>query len=551
MENYFTLKELVLYAREKYSDRDAFFIRNKTSYDKISFKEFTSDILKLAASLIDKGFKKVRHIALIGENSYDWIVSYLAVVCTGAVIVPIDKELPEDEIINVFKKSDSELLMFSSSYNNSAKSVKEELGLETIIIDKSSSKITDISKSSLIESYTKDDYIEKVEAIEIELMQICAIVFTSGTTGISKGVMLSHNNQITNVKACFSMVQFQGNRFSLLPLHHTYELTLGLLYPIALGCTTSINNSVKYISQNLKIFAPTDLVIVPLIMESLYNNIWTNIRKSGKEKLVKRMITISNLLLKLGIDVRRKLFSQVHEALGGKVINIFCGGAAVDPIIARSFVNFGFKFHIGYGITECSPMISGNVNCTKDSTDSCGYAAECCEFKIFEPNSEGEGEVIVKGDNVMLGYYKNPEATNTAIVNGWYHSGDIGKLGSKGELHITGRIKNIIVLKNGKNIYPEEIEGYISSIPYVKEVVVYALGSDAGSETAIAAEIFADEDRIAEDNITDYKAVINAEIQKINENLAYYKRVVEINYRDTEFVKTTTRKIKRNYNNGK
>ncbi|MFI3322513.1 MAG: AMP-binding protein [Rikenellaceae bacterium] len=551
MDNYFNLKELVLYARKNYSERDAFYIRNKVSYDTITFDTFTTQILKLAASLLDRGYSNGKHIALVGENSYNWVVSYLAAVSTGCVIVPIDKELPSDEIVAVYKKSDALMLMYSASYAEPAKEIMESLGGELIIIDKPKSKLTEISTSALIEGYTKNDFQERIEAIEIDRYKIAAIVFTSGTTGVSKGVMLSHNNQITNIKACFDMVKFQGNRFSLLPLHHTYELTLGLLYPIALGCATSFNNSIKYISQNIQIFKPTDLILVPLIAEALHNSIWDKIRSGGKENLVRNMIKFSNLLLKVGIDIRRVLFKQVHAGLGGRVVNIFCGGAKVEETIARSFVDFGFKFRIGYGITECSPLISGNIACVSSDMAHCGYSASCCELDIFEPNSEGEGEVIVKGENVMLGYYNNPEATAAVIKDGWYHTGDIGKLGKKGELYITGRIKNIIVLKNGKNIYPEELEGYIYTIPYVKEVVVYALGSSLGQESALAAEVFINEDRAAADNIEDVKAVVKAEIDKINQDIAYYKRISKVHFRDSEFIKTTTKKIKRDKIDGK
>lgn len=550
MNNYDNIRELLLFAFDNFKDRDAFYIRNKENYDTISYDTYITDSLKLAQSLVDKGYSG-KHIAVIGENSYEWVISYLAIVSAGGVVVPIDKELTVSEALNIVKTSDSEALFYSSSYDDVALETKSILEKEVFLTDKPKSKNGHQTLRELINLQTDGSYFEKIKRVPIDNDAMCSIVYTSGTTGLSKGVMLSHTNLLTDVKACFSIAKFGGNRFSVLPMHHTYEFTLGMLFGMAQGCATSINNSIKYVAQNLKIFASTDLIIVPLIAETLYNAVWTTIRKSGKEKLVRRMIKLSNCLLKIGIDLRKVFFKKVHESLGGNVRHIFCGGAHIDPAIARGYLDFGFYFNIGYGITECSPLIAGNVFFLRDKMASCGKAIECNEIKIEDPNEDGEGHIIVKGKNVMLGYYKNKATTDAVLVDGWFHTGDIGKYDADGFLYITGRTKNLIVLKNGKNIYPEELEGYIYQNPYVKEVVVYAIGGTVGDEVSMGAEIFPNADRLEEDNISDYKSVIISEIAKMNNSLPYYKRIAQTTFRDSEFDKTTTKKIKRESVHGK
>lgn len=551
MNDYNNIREVVLYSRANFSNRPAFFLRNKTGYDKISYEKFTTDILKLGASLIDRGYSGGKHIAMIGENSYQWLVTALAVCSSGNILVPVDKELPEDDILNVVKSSDSEMMLFANSYSDVIERVKSELSLEVIIFDKPTSKLTEISTQALIEGYTSEDYLDKCCSVPIVNDNMSCIVYTSGTTGMSKGVMLSHTNLISDVKCCFELAEVGDCKFSLLPMHHTYEFVLGTLFFMANGSANAINNSIKYISQNLKIFSPTDLVIVPLIAETLHNSIWNNIRNSGKEKLVKRMITVTAFLMKFGIDIRKKVFKEVHAALGGRVINIICGGAPIDPDIARSYVDFGFNFNIGYGITECSPLISGNCDQNRKKMDSCGRPGSCNEVKIDNPDEKGEGEIMAKGTNVMLGYYKNPEATAAVMRDGWFGTGDIGRFDKQGMLYVTGRVKNLIVLKNGKNIYPEELELLMYRIDLVKEAVVYSLEGENGEETAIAVEIYPDMEKVENNNITEYKKVIEEEIDKINSSLPYYKRIAYIGYRDNEFEKTTTKKIKRDKINGK
>ena len=553
MENIKTLRDLLTCCLKNYAIESAFKIRNKENYDTISYSQFVNDTLSLATTFIRKGYSE-KQISLIGENCYQWVVTYMAAVSAGAVIVPIDKELKPIEVANLAQNSDSAAIIYTNSYNSVIDEAIDEYKLmDCYVIGKASRKLAHTTIDSLIieGSDAKENNYNEVYSIDLDSDAMCSIVFTSGTTGISKGVMLSHNNLISNMKACYSFIRFGSDRFSILPMHHTYEFTLGVLFTMYQGSCISINNSIKYISQNLQIFAPTDLIVVPLIAETLYNSIWNNIRKSGKESTVRSMIKLSNFLLKIGIDVRKILFKKIHKALGGRVRNIFCGGAHIDSDIARGYIDFGFNFFIGYGISECSPLITANMSLKASKMGSCGSKIECCDVKIDNMDENGEGEIITKGDNIMLGYHNNKVETDKALQDGWFRTGDIGKFDKDGYLYITGRIKNIIVLKNGKNIYPEEIEGYLYKIPYIKEVIISACGGESGDEISLSAEIFPNEERAQIDNITDVKAVISDRINEINTNISYYKRITNIQFREEEFSKTTSKKIKRNNNNGK
>lgn len=533
------------YSLHHYAKDAAFYVRNKESYDTINYSKFVADTFSLATYFVKKGYTGA-NIALVGENSYHWVVSYFAAVSAGAFIVPIDKELQPKEIAGLVKSSEAAALIYSESFSYvvSDEEVQYE-GVDCYVIGRTKGNhpllddLIDGEKDAV-----RDDY-KTLFSVELSGEKMCSIVFTSGTTGVSKGVMLSHKNLLSDCFSCYEFIRFGGSRFSLLPMHHTYEFTLGVVFALLQGCAISINNSLKYITQNMQIFAPTDLIIVPLVGETIYNGIWNNIRTSGQEKLVRRMLKISNALRKVGIDVRRVFFKKIHKALGGNVRNIFCGGASVDADIARGFIDFGFNFFIGYGITECSPLITANMSLQSEKMESCGREISCCRVRIENPDEKGEGEIIVKGDNVMLGYYKNVEATAEAVRDGWFHTGDIGRLDSDNYLYITGRIKNIIVLKNGKNIYPEELEGYVSKIPYVKECLVYAEVSDHGEESTISCAIYANNERAEMDNIKDVEGVIRKAIGDINSQLSYYKRITNITFRDTEFDKTTSKKIKR------
>lgn len=537
--------ELIDRAEKLFGDKTLFQIRNRESFDKITYNEFIKDVRALA-TYFHKNNYSYKHIGVIGENSYEYAVTYYATIYCGSVIVPIDKDLTPNEISSLITMSDISYLVYSSAYDESIESIIAEH--QDVIFTKITKKA---KEGTLLDLIAKGKAIVAEEGVfkaNPDYKSMCEIVLTSGTTGVSKGVMLSHENLLTNIESCYEIIPFKVTTLSLLPMHHTFESTLGVMLTIYQGTTVSINNSVKYISQNMKLFRPTDLLVVPLITETLYNNIWKSIRESGKEKTVKTMLSISRFLLKIGIDMRKVFFKKILDAFGGRLQSLFCGGALLDKDVAIGLYEFGINVYIGYGITECSPIISGNISLRPSKYGSCGQTLSCCEIKIVDKNENGEGEILVKGPNVMLGYYKNPEATAEVMEDGWYKTGDIGKYDKDGFLYITGRKKNVIVLKNGKNIYPEELEGYLSKIKYVQECLVTAK-NEGLEQTAIQAELFLDQELIESERIEDAEAFVSKEIEKLNDTLAYYKRITNVSYRDTEFNKTTSRKIKRHSQN--
>lgn len=522
----------------KYGHNIAFQVRNKESFDTITYTQFVNHVKALAASIHELGYNNA-HIGIIGENSYEWVVCYMAIVYSGNVVVPIDKDLTSEEISSIISMSDTEALFYSTAYDESVDPIMDKL--ENVKFIKIAKKA---SENSIYGMIAKGESLQPYKGIYPDENAMCSIVFTSGTTGFSKGVMLSHKNMLSDCYACVPIAKFTGTTLSMLPLHHTYEFTLGTLFTFLQGTSISINNSIKYLAQNLQIFQPTDLLVVPLIVETLYNKIWQNIRNTGKEKTVKTMLSVSRFLMSIGIDIRKILFKKILAALGGNLKSMFCGGALLDLEVAQGMYDFGVDLNIGYGITECSPLIHGNCTHIRSKYGSCGKSIICCETKIESPNENGEGEILVRGENIMLGYYKNPEATAEVMQEGWYKTGDIGYKDADEFLYITGRKKNVIVLKNGKNIYPEELEAYIYKIEFVKEVIVSSTDT-IGEELAISAEIFIDAEAVEQKGEQSAEQKIKDSIETLNDTLAFYKRITDIKFRDIEFPKTTTKKIKR------
>lgn len=532
MGNFFdTIPQLIDYAAEKHSHAVAFKIRKGDGFYTISYKDFIADVKRLAGFLRSKNIKD-EHVSILGENSYEWVVYYFGIIYSGNIVVPIDKDLTSDEVETILKMSNASHIFYSLNYDETVEPVIERL---------TDVEFLPTSKKSF------GRYLEQggadIEVNGAAFNNECAaddmfsMFFTSGTTGVSKGVMISHKNIISDIVACRVYISEYGSTLSVLPMHHTFELSLGVVLAVFTGTAISINNSIKHFSQNLKLFKPTFLLIVPLILETIYNNIWEGIRSSGKEPLIKFMIKVSRFLLSMGIDVRKVFFKKVHDVFGGKLENIFCGGAAIDPEVAKGVYDFGIGLNIGYGITECSPMVTANCYHIRSKYDSCGTAISCCEVKIDSPDENGDGEILIKGDNVMKGYYNNPEATAEVLKDGWYYSGDIGRMKDDNFLYITGRKKSLIVLKNGKNIYPEEIESYVLKIDGVIECVVGA-EEVHGEELYLKAEIYPDL------GVSTKEAIIS-EIEVLNDKMPFYKRIVETTFRDEEFPKTTTKKIKR------
>ena len=530
-----TYTELFNRSKELYNEKPAYYIPKGKSYYSISYNQFTDDVFNLAAAITSK-FENEEKIAVLGENSYNWVLSYFGTTVSGKVIVPIDKELTAPEVNNILTSAEVNVLFCSDDYMEIADGLTRKLTvINTTENDEMKALITLGAK--LRETNPTFGQNEVPNSLS-------TIVFTSGTTGFAKGVMLTRRNFFFHIDQCRRFINLLGVSFSVLPMNHTYEFTLNVIFPIYQGGTLAINNSIKYVAQNIKMFKPDYLVVVPLVAQTLMDAVWRKIEEQGKLKSVKNAIKISRALKAVGIDVRRKMFAKILEGFGGNVKQIFVGGSYVSPTMAQQYYDFGVQTQIGYGITECSPLISGNVNNKRSRLNNCGVPVPDMQVKIVDQNEDGDGEIIVKGENVMLGYYNNTQATNDIIKDGWFFTGDLGHLNKRGEVVITGRKKNLIVLNNGKNVYPEEIEMLLAqNSPLITEVVVSAPQTDQNLETAIQAEIFVHKDILA--HTPTAKDIIRQEIELFNETLPYFKRLSVVNFRDDEFPKTTTKKIKR------
>ena len=546
-----TIKELMDLAEKEDGDKIAFEYRNekdKSKIEAITYKKFQYDTYYLGTALSQLGMNK-NHIAVIGENSYKWLTVYLTVLKSDSVLVPIDRELPEKDIINILKSSDSEVLFYAGKYEKYIEEFKKELpnikyfigfdrneNLENVLSYK---KIMDLGKERYEAGEKSYASIEHKDTNILKLL-----VYTSGTTGDPKGVMLTEHNLVSCVYYGLQVAEIKTKCLSVLPYHHTYEAVAGILVALHKHATICINDSLKNVLKNLQLYKPDYIYLVPAFTEVFYKNIWGTAKKEGKEAGLKFLIKLSNVLRKMGIDLRGKLFKSIHSAFGGNLKEIICGGAPIRPEIGKFFNDIGVMLLNGYGITECSPLVSVNRPKFNDSS-TVGVILPCCEVKIENPNDEGDGEIWVKGDIVMMGYYKDKERTDKVLKDGWFNTEDYGKVNEKGQLVINGRKKNVIVLTNGKNVYPEEIENYILRIPYVEETIVKSVKNDIGQEVALCAEVYLNSDKVKELEIEDVEEQLKKDISKETKELASYKHITKIEIRKTEFIKTTTKKIKR------
>lgn len=518
----YTIKELLDFCANEYGEKEAFAYQNKKQDISISFTRFQREVETFGSYLFHEGFKD-SHIAIFGENSYEWILTHFAVTCGGNVIVPIDKELDADCIAELLVDSESKVLVYSNTYADIVEQLQfkipnmKYLNMKDIpnCVEKGMQLLADGYEAFLDVQVCKDD--------------LASIVYTSGTTGKSKGVMLTHNNFCSCMYGACCNVSLTGASLLVLPLHHTFGLVASVYAVMYYGYPIYINKSLKKLSDDFKKAKPQHLFAVPLIVETLYKNIWATARRQGKEKLLQRLIAVSDVLLKCKIDLRKVLFKSVISAFGGNLDLIVSGGAPIDEKYIRAFHSLGLTVLNGYGITECGPIVAVNRN-KFNIVGSVGLPLICNEVKIAD-----DGEVLAKGDNVMLGYYHNEAENKKVFVDGWFKTGDLGRIDEYGALHITGRIKNLIILGNGENISAESIEEQIYTIPYVKEVVVY------GKDNMIIAEVYLDEE------VADAKERIHTDIRSINHQLPLARNIGQIVIRDTEFPKTTTKKIKRNY----
>lgn len=550
------LKELLDQACALFSEENAFMSKVDNKYVGTTYKKYKEDVYALGTMFMNLGVKN-EHIAVIGENRYEWCVTYMATTCGGGVIVPLDKELPKNEIENLLKRSKAKVIVFSKKYREYVKEFMKDNTNLTIAIDMDA-KVKEegiYSFSEIIDEGAKliNSGNNEYGKTEIDTNQLAGIFFTSGTTDLAKGVMLTHKNITSNVMAGMAMFKAEpGDRLlSILPIHHTYECTCDFLLMTFMGACVCFCEGLKHISKNLQEVKPTIVLVVPLILENMYNKIWDNIAKKGITKKVKLALGISNVLLKFNIDVRKKLFKDVLAAFGGELRLAVAGAAAVNPEVLKGLRGFGITTIQGYGLTESSPLAALNpVQRPKDA--AIGLPMPEVKMVIDNPDDKGIGEILIKSDSIMLGYYENKEATDAVLIDGWLHSGDVGYRDRDGYFYITGRKKNVIVTKNGKNVFPEEVESYIGKSPYILETVVYGKDIPDELETKVCAIVvpnyeeinkFFNKDEVSDEEV--YK-LIDEEIKKYNKQMPLYKMVREFEIRKEEFEKTTTKKIKRN-----
>ncbi len=549
------LKDMLKKTGEIYGNRPAYIFKTekKECFREITHKQFRDDINYLGTALINLGLKDKR-IAVISENRYEWGVAYLAIVTGTGIVVPLDKSLPDNEIENLIIRSEIEAIFYSRKYNEVMESIKEKGNTKVkyfISMDLEKKENDVYSQKELMENgkqKLEEGNKEFIDAkIDNETMNI--MLFTSGTTAMSKAVMLSHKNICSNLKDIESTIKItEYDRFlSFLPLHHTFECTVGFLYPISKGGTIAFCEGIRHIADNIKEYKISAMISVPILYEAMYKKIIKGIQKKGKLETVKKGIKISQFLLKVGIDIRKKLFKEIHDNLGGNVRLFVAGGAALDPEAEKGFNELGINMYQGYGLTESSPVIAAEDDKYR-RLGSIGKAFPSLDVKIENPNEEGVGELVAKGPSIMLGYYNNEEATAEALEDGWLHTGDLARIDKDGYIFISGRKKFVIVLKNGKNIYPEELEILVNKIEGIKESFVYGKLQDDG-DYKICCKIVYDKDIVQ--NIygtTDeevLKELIWKEVKKVNKTMPAYKYIREITLTDKELIKTTTQKIKR------
>lgn len=553
------LKDMVNSSAELFADEPAYMVKDVRGgeYRSITYREFKADIDALGTRLVDMGMKG-KKIAVIGENSYKWIVTYMAVVNGTGVIVPLDKELPVKEIHHLLQRASVDAIVYSKKLT---KNVKEALeGIEGIQyqIAMEEPEHTDRAKSfdclikegrELLQQGNRDF----VDA-PVDREALCTLIFTSGTTGLAKGVMLSHKNISANVYNMSKYVKIRqpGVGLSVLPMHHTFEMTCHICTGIYQGCCIAICEGLKHIQKNMQEAKATVMLGVPLVFETMHKRVFKQVEKSGKlPAFQKLMATSRKMKLYNKPAIVKKMFGQLHQSIGGEMSLFIAGGAAIDAQVIRDYEAMGVPMIQGYGMTENAPIIAVNRDCYSKA-DSVGQPLPGTEVKIIDVDEDGVGEIICKGPSVMIGYYDDPEQTAEAIRDGWLYTGDYGYMDEEDYLYICGRKKNVIVTKNGKNIFPEEVEFYMLKSPYIEEILVSGVEDKRTGDTVVSAEIFPAYDLIKEElgeDVSDegIRDFLKGIIDDINDQMPLYKRVKRFQLRWEEFEKTTTRKIKRRY----
>lgn len=551
------LKEIINNSKEVFGNDPAFKFKNPETKEiyTMSYKDYIEDVEALGTALISIGLKDKR-IGVIGENRYEWEEAYLSVTCGTGIVVPLDKALTENELLSLIERSEIEAIFYTSKYTEvMEKAQKEKIGKIKFFISMDlEEKTGDIYSQKELIKLGKDLIKNGARSFldaTIDNDAMAVMLFTSGTTSQSKAVMLSHTNLTTNIYDIASMFDIRkgDTLLSFLPLHHVFECTVGFLFAMSVGSTIAFCEGIRHIAENLKEYEATVMIAVPVLFENMYKKVLQGIDKKGKTKKVKFAIKLSNFLRFFKIDIRRKLFKDIHANFGGKLRMLVAGGAAFDKETERGFTNLGVNTFQGYGLSETSPVVAAETP-TYHRLGSIGKTFPSLETKIVNPDECGIGELAVKGPTVMLGYYGNEEATKECMIDGWFHTGDLAYIDKDGFIFITGRKKSVIVLKNGKNVFPEETESLINKIPGVKESFVFGKPDEEDeNDLKMCVEVVFDRDVMKSEynleNDEEIKAKIWEKIKEINKTMPKYKYVKELIITEEELIKTTTLKIKR------
>ena len=550
------LKDMLKQSGEAYGKRPAYIFKTeqKGKFRTITHEEFRNEINALGTALIQTGLKGKR-IAVISENRYEWQLAYLAIVTGTGIIVPLDKALPDNELESLILRSQVEAIFYSKKYENIMNSLREKKNTNLrvfISMDLEENENGIYSQKQLVEKGKKllaEGNKEFLEA-KIDPNAMGIMLFTSGTTAISKAVMLSHKNIVTNIMDIIQRFDLtEEDRFlSFLPLHHVFECTVGFLYPMAIGSAIAFCEGVKHMADNIKEYEITGMISVPAVFDIIYRKIIKSIEKKGKLEAVKKGKKISSILLKAKIDLRKQLFKEIHDSIGPKLKIVVTGGAALSPETEKGFYDLGFDVVQGYGLTETSPVIAAETP-KERRLGSIGKKFPSVEVKIDNPDENGIGELMAKGNSIMIGYYENEEANKSVFEpDGWFHTGDLARIDEDGYIFISGRKKNVIVLNNGKNVFPEELEILLNKVEGIKESFVYEKKDEDG-DVKVCAKIVYDKDLIkelynieGEDNIKEF---LWKKVKEVNNLMPKYKYIREIIITQDELIKTTTLKVKR------
>lgn len=550
------LKELLDGSAKLFPSKTAFLVKDKIDkeFKPISYTQFKGDVDALGTAFLNMGLKG-KKIAVIGENSYEWVVAYLATTNGTGVIVPIDRELRPKEILNLMNRAEVSAIVTSQKSCEAIEEIKGEIEHLEYIIQMDLEEDYDGKLS--FDKLVKEGRVAVSEGdrtfidAQIDREALCAILFTSGTTGLAKGVMLSHKNITSNVYNMSKYVKIteDGVGLSVLPMHHSYEMTCHVFTGLYQGIAIAICEGLKYIQKNLVEVQATVMLAVPLIFETMHKKIWKQVESQGKTKKVQAMVKLSQKTkLYNKQKVVRKIFAPMHKVTGGRMCQFIAGGAAINPKVIEDYEAMGFPMFQGYGMTENSPIIAVNKD-RYSKAGSVGLPMPGTEVRIIDQDRAGMGEIICKGPSVMMGYYKNEEATAEAIQDGWLHTGDYGYMDDDGFLYVSGRKKNVIVTKNGKNIFPEEVEFYLTESEFIEEVLVHRVIDKRTGDTVVKAQIYpcytAIEEAAGDLDEDQLREFMKETIDEINDQMPLYKRVRRFNIREEEFEKTTTRKIKR------